>query len=137
MERHNANRFGALGARSVCSGELSSRARWGARAEKRRPVHPPHGFEDVRIALVNLALRGVHVGVARQNVKGILIAFLAHCLTAALKHWLQMHAPGLGPQAGLEKLAASRALDVWLPTTPRLFGAPVTITPEPKMWCRP
>jgi hypothetical protein len=50
-------------------------------------------------------------------------------LTAALKHRLQMHAPGLGPRAVLEKLAAIQALDVWLPTTPRVVGAPVTITP--------
>ena len=47
----------------------------------------------------------------------ILVAFLAYCLTATLKHRLQEHAPGLSPRAVLEKLAAIQTLDVWLPTT--------------------
>lgn len=47
----------------------------------------------------------------------ILIAFLAYCLTATLKHRLQVHAPGLTPRSVLEKLATIQALDVWLPTT--------------------
>jgi hypothetical protein len=36
----------------------------------------------------------------------ILVAFLAYCLMATLKHRLQVHAPGLSPRAVLEKLAA-------------------------------
>ena len=47
----------------------------------------------------------------------ILVAFLAYCLMATLKHRLQVHAPGLSPRAVLEKLAAIQALDVCLPTT--------------------
>ena len=47
----------------------------------------------------------------------ILVAFLAYCLTATLKHRLQAHAPGLTPRAVLEKLASIQTLDVWLPTT--------------------
>jgi hypothetical protein len=47
----------------------------------------------------------------------ILIAFLAYCLVARLKHRLTPHAPGLTPRAVLEKLAAIQMLDVSLPTT--------------------
>jgi hypothetical protein len=47
----------------------------------------------------------------------ILVAFLAYCLMATLKHRLQVHAPGLSPRTVLEKLAAIQALDVCLPTT--------------------
>jgi hypothetical protein len=45
----------------------------------------------------------------------ILIAFLAYCPTATLKHRLQLHAPELSPRAALAKLAAPQTLDVCFP----------------------
>jgi hypothetical protein len=46
----------------------------------------------------------------------ILVAFLAHCLSATLKHGVQAHAPGLTPRAVVEKLASIQMLDVAFPT---------------------
>ena len=65
----------------------------------------------------DLGIRPIYHQLEHRVEAHILIAFLAHCLTATLKHRLQMHAPGLSPRAVLEKLAAIQALDVWLPTT--------------------
>ena len=64
-----------------------------------------------------LGIRPIYHQLEHRVEAHILIAFLAYCLTATLKHRLQGHAPGLTPRAVLEKLAAIQALDVWLPTT--------------------
>jgi hypothetical protein len=65
----------------------------------------------------DLGLRPIYHQLEHRVEAHILIAFLAYCLTATLKHRLQVHAPGLSPRAVLEKLAAIQTLDVWLPTT--------------------
>jgi hypothetical protein len=64
-----------------------------------------------------LGIRPIHHQLEHRVDAHILVAFLAYCLTATLKHRLQVHAPGLTPRAVLEKLAAIQTLDVWLPTT--------------------
>jgi len=64
-----------------------------------------------------LGIRPIYHQLEHRVEAHILVAFLAYCLTATLKHRLQMHAPGLSPRAVLEKLAAIQTLDVWLPTT--------------------
>ena len=65
----------------------------------------------------DLAIRPIYHQLEHRVDAHILVAFLAYCLTATLKHRLQAHAPGLTPRAVLEKLAAIQTLDVWLPTT--------------------
>ena len=65
----------------------------------------------------DLGIRPIHHQLEHRVEAHILVAFLAYCLTATLKHRLQAHAPGLSPRAVLEKLAAIQTLDVWLPTT--------------------
>jgi len=64
-----------------------------------------------------LGIRPIHHQLEHRVEAHILVAFLAYCLTATLKHRVQAHAPGLTPRAVLEKLAAIQTLDVWLPTT--------------------
>jgi transposase len=64
-----------------------------------------------------LGIRPIHHQLEHRVDAHILVAFLAYCLTATLKHRLQAHAPGLTPRAVLEKLASIQTLDVWLPTT--------------------
>jgi transposase len=64
-----------------------------------------------------LGIHPIYHQLERRVEAHILIAFLAYCLTATLKHRLRAHAPGLTPRAVLEKLAAIQALDAWLPTT--------------------
>ena len=46
----------------------------------------------------------------------IFIAFLAYCLQVTLKNQLMLHAPGLTPQAVLDKLATIQMIEVWIPT---------------------
>jgi transposase len=65
----------------------------------------------------DLGIRPIYHQLEHRVDAHILIAFLAYCLAATLKHRLQAHAPGLSPRAVLEKLAAIQTLDVWLPTT--------------------
>lgn len=65
----------------------------------------------------DLGVRPIYHQLEHRVEAHILIAFLAYCLMATLKHRLQVHAPGLSPRAVLEKLAAIQTLDVWLPTT--------------------
>ena len=65
----------------------------------------------------DLGIRPIYHQLEHRVEAHILIAFLAFCLTATLKHRLQAHTPGLSPRAVLEKLAAIQTLDVWLPTT--------------------
>ena len=47
----------------------------------------------------------------------ILVAFLAYCLHATLRHKLRLKAPGLTPRSLLEQLCAIQMLDVHFPTT--------------------
>lgn len=47
----------------------------------------------------------------------ILVAFLAFCLHATLRHKLQKKAPGLTPRSLIEQLCAIQMLDVHFPTT--------------------
>jgi len=65
----------------------------------------------------DLGIRPIYHQLEHRVEAHILVAFLAYCLMATLKHRLQAHAPGLTPRAVLEKLAAIQTLDVWLPTT--------------------
>jgi hypothetical protein len=65
----------------------------------------------------DLALRPVHHQLERRVEAHIFVAFLGYCLVAMLRQRLRVHAPGLTPQAVLEKLATIQMLDVWLPTT--------------------
>ena len=65
----------------------------------------------------DLGIRPIYHQLEHRVEAHILVAFLAYCLMATLKHRLQVHAPGLSPRAVLEKLAAIQALDVCLPTT--------------------
>ena len=46
----------------------------------------------------------------------IFVAFLAYCLHVTLKNSLRNQAPGLSPQAVMEKLATIQMIDVWIPT---------------------
>jgi hypothetical protein len=69
----------------------------------------------------DLGIRPIYHQLEHRVDAHILIAFLAYCLTATLKHRLQAHAPGLTARAVLEKLAAIQTLDVWLPTTDGRF----------------
>jgi len=65
----------------------------------------------------DLGIRPIYHQLEHRVDAHILVAFLAYCLTATLKHRLRAHAPGLSPRAVLEKLASIQTLDVWLPTT--------------------
>ena len=65
----------------------------------------------------DLGIRPIYHQLEHRVEAHILVAFLAYCLMATLKHRLQVHAAGLSPRAVLEKLAAIQALDVCLPTT--------------------
>ena len=47
----------------------------------------------------------------------ILVAFLAYCLHATLRHKLRLKAPGLTPRSLIEQLCAIQMLDVHFPTT--------------------
>src|SRR5438093_1163028 len=46
----------------------------------------------------------------------IFLAFLAYCLQVTLKNRAMAYAPGLTPQAILEKLGDIQMIDVWFPT---------------------
>ena len=64
-----------------------------------------------------LGIRPIYHQLEHRVEAHILVAFLAYCLHVTLKNRLQALAPGLTPQAVLEKLAAIQLLDVCLPTT--------------------
>ena len=64
----------------------------------------------------DLGLRPIYHQLEHRVEAHILVAFMAYCLTATLRHRLQEHAPGLTPRAVLDKLADIQVLDVWLPT---------------------
>jgi len=65
----------------------------------------------------DLAVRPVFHQLERRVEAHIFVAFLGYCLTATLRKWLSVHAPGLTPRAVLEKLAAIQMIEVWLPTS--------------------
>jgi len=64
-----------------------------------------------------LGIRPLYHQLEHRVEAHILVAFLAYCLSVALRHRLQAHAPGLTPRAVLEKLAGIQMLDVSFPTT--------------------
>jgi len=65
----------------------------------------------------DLGLRPIYHRLDRRIEAHIFVAFLAYCLQVTLKNRLQIHAPGLSPNAVLEKLATIQMIDVWIPTT--------------------
>lgn len=65
----------------------------------------------------DLALRPVYHQNLDRVEAHIFVAFLAYCLHATLRRWLQDLAPGLTPRSVLEKFAAVQMVDVHLPTT--------------------
>jgi transposase len=81
----------------------------------------------------DLGIRPIYHQLEHRVEAHILVAFLAYCLSVTLKHRLQEHAPGLTPQAVLEKLAAIQMLDVSFPTTDgRCLVMPRYTEPEPE-----
>jgi hypothetical protein len=79
-----------------------------------------------------LGLRPIYHQLEHRVEAHILIAFLAYCLLATLKHRLRALAPGLTPRAVLEKLATIEMLDVCFPTTDgRRLVMPRYTQPEP------
>jgi transposase len=67
----------------------------------------------------DLGLRPIHHRLERRVEAHIFVAFLAYCLQVTLKNSLRNQAPGLSPQAVMEKLATIQMIDVWIPTTDR------------------
>jgi transposase len=63
-----------------------------------------------------LGIRPVYHRLEHRVDAHILVAFLAYCLQATLKHRLMEHAPGLTTTAVMEKLGAIQMIDVWVPT---------------------
>jgi len=64
----------------------------------------------------DLGIRPIYHRRPQRVEAHIFIAFLAYGLQITLKNQLMMHAPGLTPQAVLEKLATIQMIDVWIPT---------------------
>ena len=64
----------------------------------------------------DLGLRPIYHRLDRRVEAHILVAFLAYCLQVTLKNRLQIQAPGLTPNAVLEKLATVQLIDVCIPT---------------------
>jgi transposase len=64
----------------------------------------------------DLGLRPIYHRVERRVEAHIFVAFLAYCLQVTLKNSLRNQAPGLSPQAVMEKLATIQIIDVWIPT---------------------
>lgn len=80
-----------------------------------------------------LGVRPVYHQLEHRVEAHILIAFLAYCLHATLKHRLLLQAPGLTPRAVLEKLGTIQMLDVSFPTTDgRTLTMPRYTEPEPE-----
>jgi len=80
-----------------------------------------------------LALRPVYHQVPKRVEAHIFVAFLDYCLMATLKMRLRPQAPGLTPQAVLDKLGAIQMVDVCLPTTDgRWLIMPRHTQPEPE-----
>jgi transposase len=64
----------------------------------------------------DLGLRPIYHRVEPRVEAHIFVAFLAYCLQVTLKNSLRNQAPGLSPQAVMEKLATIQIIDVWIPT---------------------
>jgi len=64
----------------------------------------------------DLGIRPIYHRLEQRVEAHILVAFLAYCLQVTLKNQLMLHAPGLTPQAVLEKMATIQMLEVWIPT---------------------
>jgi len=64
----------------------------------------------------DLGLRPIHHRLERRVEAHIFVAFLAYCLQVTLKNSLRNQAPGLSPQAVMEKLGTIQMIDVWIPT---------------------
>lgn len=80
----------------------------------------------------DLGLRPIYHWVDKRVEAHILVAFLAYCLSVTLKKRLQAHAPGLTPNAVMEKLSTILMLDVHFPTTDgRELVMPRYTEPEP------
>jgi hypothetical protein len=71
-------------------------------------------FKDLKD---DLRLRPIFHQLEQRIEAHIFVAFLAYCLHVSLRHQLRLHAPGLTPQAVLEKFAQIQMLDVHFPTT--------------------
>jgi transposase len=67
----------------------------------------------------DLGLRPIHHRLERRVEAHIFVAFLAYCLQVTLKNSLRNQAPGLSPQAVMEKLSTIQMIDVWIPTRDR------------------
>ncbi len=67
----------------------------------------------------DLGVRPIYHQLEHRADAHIFVAFLAYCLQVTLKNQLLAHAPGLTPQAVLEKLATIQMVDVWIPTRDR------------------
>jgi transposase len=65
----------------------------------------------------DLAVRPIYHQNEERIEAHILVAFLAYCLHATLRHKLRLKAPGLTPRSLLEQLCAMQMLDVHFPTT--------------------
>lgn len=79
-----------------------------------------------------LGIRPIYHQLGHRVEAHIFVAFLAYCLLVTLKHRLQTLAPGLTPNAVLEKLSTIQMLDVYLPTTDgRWLVMPRFTQPEP------
>jgi transposase len=75
--------------------------------------------EAFRTLKSDLGLRPIHHRLERRVEAHIFVAFLAYCLQVTLKNSLRNQAPGLSPQAVMEKLATIQMIDVWIPTRDR------------------
>jgi transposase len=64
----------------------------------------------------DLGLRPIYHRLEQRVEAHIFVAFLAYCLQVTLKNSLRNQAPGLSPQAVMEKLATIQMIDVWIPT---------------------
>lgn len=69
-----------------------------------------------RTLKTDLGVRPIYHQLEHRADAHIFVAFLAYCLQVTLKNQLLAHAPGLTPQAVLEKLATIQMIDVWIPT---------------------
>jgi len=76
--------------------------------------HVEEAFKDIK---GDLGLRPIYHQCEKRIEAHIFVAFLAYCVQVTLRHRLRMHAPGLMPQAVLEKFATIQMLDAWFPTT--------------------
>ena len=65
----------------------------------------------------DLAIRPIYHQTDQRIEAHIFVAFVAYCLQVTLKQRARTLAPGLTPQAVLEKFAAVQMVDVQLPTT--------------------